>query len=117
MADTATTAAPPEKILINGEWVESVSGARFPVFDPSNEEPIAEVPDCDAQDVDRAVAAARAAFDGWSQTTAQERGRVLFRLAERVRQNFDVLAQLESRNCGKPIVEAEFDVNDVATCF
>ncbi len=117
MAYTATTAAASRKILINGEWVESASNACFPVLDPSTEETIAEVPDCNAQDVDRAVAAAKAAFESWSQTTAQERGRILFRLAERVRQNFDSLAQLESQNSGKPIVEAEFDVNDVATCF
>src|SRR5438094_1339343 len=47
----------------------------------------------------------------------QERGRVLFRLAEKIRQNAAQLAELEARNCGKPIVEAEFDINDVATCF
>src|SRR6184192_1228247 len=47
----------------------------------------------------------------------QERGRVLFRLAEKIRQNAAQLAELEARNCGKPIVEAEYDINDVATCF
>ena len=72
-----------------------------------------------AEDVNRAVAAAKAAFeDGpWASTTAQERGRVLFRLAEKIRQNASMLAELESRNTGKPIVEAEFDIADVATCF
>src|SRR4051812_49817275 len=49
--------------------------------------------------------------------TAQDRGRVLFRLAEKVRKEAAHLAELESRNGGKPIVEAEFDINDVATCF
>lgn len=117
MTQMATRAAAANRILINGEWVESVSQARFAVFDPSTEEPIGEVPDCDEADVDRAVRAAREAFETWSQTTAQERGRVLFRLADSVRQNFDALARLESQNSGKPIVEAEFDVNDVATCF
>ena len=60
-----------------------------------------------------------AAFDEgpWASSTAQERGRVLFRLAEKVRQNAAMLADLECRNTGKPIVEAEFDINDVATCF
>ncbi len=61
--------------------------------------------------------AAKEAFEGWSQTTAQERGRVLFRLAERIRKEAELLAQLESQNGGKPIVEAEFDIADVATCF
>ena len=62
---------------------------------------------------------AKAAFDSgaWPQTTAQERGRILFRLAERVRKEAPALAELEARNSGKPIVEAEYDINDVATCF
>ena len=114
---TATRTASTGRILINGEWVESVSGEKLPVFDPSTEAAITEVPDCNAQDVDRAVTAARTAFEAWAQTTAQDRGRVLFRLADCVRRNFDMLAELESRNSGKPIVEAEFDVTDVATCF
>jgi betaine-aldehyde dehydrogenase len=89
------------------------------VYDPSTEEVIAEVPDADEQDVNRAVEAARAAFESgaWPQTTAQERGRILFRLAERIRKESAALAELESRNSGKPIVEAEFDMADVATCF
>src|SRR5246127_140098 len=104
---------------INGEWVASKSSKTFPVYDPAAEEIIAQVPDANAQDVNRAVAAAKAAFeDGpWGSTTAQERGRVLFRLAEKIRQNLSALAELEARNCGKPIVEAEFDINDTATCF
>jgi betaine-aldehyde dehydrogenase len=105
--------------LINGEWVEPVGKGYFPVYDPSTEEVIAEAPDSGAEDIDRAVEAARAAFDDgpWAATTAQERGRVLLRLAERVRKEAATLAELETRNCGKPIVESEYDVNDVATCF
>ena len=107
------------RMHINGEWVEAAAGGYLPVYDPSTEDIIAEVPDAAAADVDRAVAAARAAFDSgpWPSTTAQERGRILFRLAERVRKEPATLAELESRNSGKPIVEAEFDINDVATCF
>src|SRR5262245_40932756 len=105
-------------MYINGAWVESVGKRYFPIYDPSTEDIIAEVCDGNGEDVDRAVEAAREAFEcGWSQTTAQERGRILFRLAERVRKESAMLAELESRNCGKPIVEAEFDVADVATCF
>jgi betaine-aldehyde dehydrogenase len=106
-------------IYINGEWAKSSSGKTFPVYDPASEEVIAQVPDCNAQDVDRAVAAARAAFDdgAWATTTPQERGRVLFRLSDKIRQNLATLAELECRNTGKPIVEAEYDINDVATCF
>src|SRR5579872_15453 len=106
------------QMLIDGEWVESASRKTFPVYDPSTEEVIAQVPDANKEDVDRAVAAARKAFEsGWGQTTSQERGRILFRLAERVRKESAVLAELESRNTGKPIVEAEYDIADVATCF
>jgi betaine-aldehyde dehydrogenase len=107
------------RMFISNEWVDAASGSFFPAHDPSTEEVIAEVPDAAAVDVDRAVAAARAAFDSgpWPATTAQERGRILFRLAERVRKEAAMLAELESRNSGKPIVEAEFDINDVATCF
>src|SRR5438034_244749 len=107
------------QMYVNGEWVESKSSKTFPVYDPATEEVIAQVPDSNADDVNRAVAAAKSAFeDGpWGSTTAQERGRVLFRLAEKIRQNAAQLAELEARNCGKPIVEAEYDINDVATCF
>ncbi len=107
------------QLFINGEWVDGNRGGYFPVYDPSTEDAIAEVPDGDAKDIDRAVRAARAAFDSgpWPQTTAQQRGRILFRLAERVRKEAAMLAELESRNCGKPIVEAEFDIADAATCF
>src|SRR6195256_988279 len=107
------------KNFVNGEWVASSSGETFPVYDPSTEEVIAQVPSSNATDVDRAVQAARAAFDSgpWGQTNAAERGRILFKLAEKIRQNTAMLAELESRNSGKPIVEAEFDIADVATCF
>ena len=107
------------KLFINGEWVDGKSTHTIPVYDPASEEVIAQVPDANAEDVNRAVLAAREAFENgpWATTTAQERGRVLFRLAEKIRQNAAMLAELEARNCGKPIVEAEFDIADVATCF
>jgi len=108
-----------EPMLINGELKDSASANRIPVYDPSTEEVIAEIPDATAADVDAAIAAARQAFDedGWPQTTAQERGRILFRIAEKLRAEAALLAELESRNSGKPIVEAEFDIVDAATCF
>jgi betaine-aldehyde dehydrogenase len=104
---------------VDGKFVPARSGRTFDVLDPSTERVIATVPDSGEADVDAAVAAARRAFDEgpWGKTTAQERGRVLFRLAEKVRANAATLAELESRNNGKPIVESEFDVADVATCL
>ena len=107
------------RMYVNGERVESRTGAWLPVFDPSTEEIIAEVPEADAADVDYAVQAAVATFESgaWPQTTAQDRGRLLYKFAERLRANAPALAELECRNTGKPIVEAEYDINDAATCF
>src|ERR1700733_5099692 len=119
MPGGVTTDVKTYSMFINGEWVASKSAKMFPVYDPSTEEVIAQVPEANADDVNCAVAAAKAAFEEgpWATSTAQERGRVLFRLAEKVRQNLAMLADLECRNSGKPIVEAEFDITDVATCF
>jgi len=106
-------------LLVDGEWVQARSGRTFEVRDPATGEVIAHCADAGAADVDDAVRAARRAFDegGWREVTAQERGRILFRLAQKVRDDLPRLAELETRNCGKPIVESEFDIADVATCF
>jgi len=119
MSSSATAGIRSYPNYINGKWESSASGKTFPVYDPSTEEVIAQVAASEAADVDRAVKAARAAFDSgpWAQTTAQDRGRILFKLAEKIRQNAAALAELECRNSGKPIVEAEYDIADVATCF
>src|SRR5438874_13242511 len=87
------------QMYVNGEWVESKSSKTFPVYDPATEEVIAQVPDSNADDVDSAVAATMSAFeDGtWGWTTAQERGRVLFRLADEVWQTATYLGELEAR--------------------
>src|SRR5687767_3623396 len=106
------------QMYVDGEWVNAGSGRSFDVMNPATGEAMARVPDAAAPDVDRAVRAARRAFDeGWREVTAQERGRVLFRLAEAVRKDAKRLAELETLNSGKPLVESEYDVNDVATCF
>jgi len=106
-------------MYIHGEFTASAGNGWFPVYDPSTEEIIAEVPDGNAVDIDKAAKAARGAFDSgaWPQTTGQERGRLLFRLAERIRKDASSLAELEARNSGKPIVEAEYDIADAANCF
>jgi betaine-aldehyde dehydrogenase len=107
------------QLYINGEYVAAKSSATIDVIDPSTTEVIATTPDATAADVDAAVRAARQAFDEgpWKDATAQDRGRVLFKLAQIVRDRADELAEIETRNSGKPIVESEFDMADVATCF
>jgi betaine-aldehyde dehydrogenase len=108
----------PYRMLIDGEWVAAASGRTLEVMDPATGTAMATVPDAQAEDVDRAVKAARRAFEeGWRDVTAQERGRILFRLAERVRARTKELAELETLNSGKPLAESEFDIADVATCF
>ncbi|HXI27167.1 MAG TPA: aldehyde dehydrogenase family protein [Vicinamibacterales bacterium] len=107
------------QLYIDGEFVPAETSSTIDVVDPATADVIGTVPDAGAADVARAVRAARGAFDDgpWKDTTAQDRGRILFKIAEAVRQRADALAELETRNTGKPIVEAEFDVADVATCF
>jgi betaine-aldehyde dehydrogenase len=106
------------QMYIDGQWVDAASGRAFDAMNPATGEVLTRVPDAGAADVDKAVGAARRAFDGgWRDVTAQERGRVLFRLAEAVRKQAKRLAELETLNSGKPLVESEYDVNDVATCF
>src|SRR5467141_2763305 len=119
MSSSVKTVVRAYQNYINGQWVKSSSGEMFPVYDPSTEEVIAHVASGAAADVDLAVKAARAAFDSgpWPQTSAAERGRLLYKLAEKIRANAAQLAELECRNSGKPIVEAEYDIADAATCF
>jgi len=109
---------PTHRNLVGGEWTPPLSGRHFDVVDPATAEAIARVPDSSEGDVDAAVKAARRAFEqGWRDVTAQERGRILFRLAEKVRAEAASLAELETRNNGKPRAESELDIADVATCF
>ena len=89
-------------LFIGGEWVESSSGETYRSIDPAVGEPWAEIARGDARDVDRAVAAARAALEGpWSKMTASRRGALITRLAELMAENVDSLAELESRDNGK----------------
>ncbi len=107
------------KMHIDGKWVDAKSGKRMNVINPATEEVIATVPEGDAMDAELAIRAARKAFDfgEWPSLTHQARGRLLFKLAQLVRENKPRLAKLESMNNGKPLTESEFDVDDVATCF
>ena len=97
--------------LIGGEQVSSRSGATFETIDPATAKPLAALALGDAEDVDRAVAAARAAQPRWAEADPYERGRILHRLAELVEGAAEELAELESRDVGKPRAEAKRDVS------
>jgi 1-pyrroline dehydrogenase len=91
------------KNLIGGEWVDSAGGGTMEVLNPATGEAIAEVPSATAEDVDRAVQAAKQALPDWLETTPGERSELLLKLADKVEQHADELAELESRNVGKPL--------------
>ncbi|OMO81518.1 hypothetical protein CCACVL1_12377 [Corchorus capsularis] len=90
--------------LINGQFVDAASGKTFPTYDPRNGEVIAQVAEGDEEDINRAVAAARKAFDEgpWPRMTAYERCKILLRFADLVEKNSKEIAALESWNSGKP---------------
>jgi betaine-aldehyde dehydrogenase len=88
--------------FIDGEFVDPVEGATEEVLNPATAEAIAEAPLSTAEDVGRAVDAARRAFDGWAETTPGERSLALLRLADRIEEHADQLADLETANAGKP---------------
>ena len=96
------------KLLIDGQWRDSVSGKTFETINPATEEVITEVAEGDAADIDLAVKAARRAFDSgpWRKMDARDRGRLINRLADLVEENIDELAELETLDNGKPLAEA-----------
>ena len=98
---TTTTAY---KTFIGGEFVDSASGGTMEVINPATGGAIAEVPRCGAEDVDRAVEAAKAALPAWLDATPKERSELLHRLADVLEANGEELAQLESVNVGKPLL-------------
>ncbi len=89
--------------FIDGEFVDPADGQTEPVLNPANGQTIAHAPLSSAEDVDRAVAAARRAFDGWSTTTPGERALALLRLADAIEEHADEISEVESDNAGKPI--------------
>jgi phenylacetaldehyde dehydrogenase len=93
------------RLLINGEWVEAASGETFETINPATEEVLAEVAHGQAEDINRAVKAARAAFDDdspWRRMNASDRGRMIWKISELIEENADELAMLESLDNGKP---------------
>lgn len=97
--------------FINGQWVAASTGQTLPVIDPSTGEVFDTLARGDAADIDKAVAAARAAMSGpWSELTATDRGRILMKMSALMLERVDSLALLESRDTGKPISQARNDI-------
>jgi phenylacetaldehyde dehydrogenase len=97
--------AQKRKMLINGKWVDAASGKTFPTYNPATGEVLANVAEGDREDIDRAVKAARAAFETgpWSKISPSERGRMMWRLADLIERHTEEFAQLESLDNGKPL--------------
>ncbi len=119
-AKESRVAVSATKLLINNRWVPSESGKTFATVNPSTGEEICQIAEADAADVDKAVNAARRAFEhgAWRKIPASERGRLLHRLADLIEKNADELAALESLDNGKPVSIAKaVDVAATVGCF
>jgi phenylacetaldehyde dehydrogenase len=104
--DTATQfISKKHRILINGKWVESASGKTFPSYNPATGEVLAQVAEGDREDINRAVSAARTAFESgpWSKMTPSQRGRLIWKLADLIEENLEQFAEIESLDNGKPL--------------
>jgi len=105
------------RLFINGEFI-SGEGADQVILDPATGEVLTSVSEASLEQINRAVAAATAAFDSWSGTTPADRSGMLLKLADRIEENVAELARLESLNCGKPYPLAlEDELPAVADCF
>lgn len=93
------------RMLINGKWVEAASGKTFPTYDPSTGEVLSNIAEGDREDINRAVTAARAAFETgpWAKMSPSERGRLIWKLGDLIEKNTEEFAQLESLDNGKPL--------------
>lgn len=106
-------------MYINGEWTTASDGGSRELTNPANGEVYAKVAEGTAQDAERAIAAARDAFDNgpWRDSLALDRAKLLFQLAEKIDENTTELSRIETLNNGKPLRETEYDMVDAANCF
>src|SRR6478609_5500801 len=97
--------AAPRKLFIDGQWTEAASGKTFETPNPATGETLANVAEGDAEDINRAVSAARKAFDSgpWSRMTPSDRGRLIWKIGDLILEHAEELAQLESLDNGKPV--------------
>ena len=106
--DVEAFVATPRQLFINGQWADAASGKTFETPNPATGETLARVAEGGAEDIDRAVRAARKAFDDgpWSRMTPSERGRIIWRIGDLILEHAEELAQLESLDNGKPYAVA-----------
>jgi aminobutyraldehyde dehydrogenase len=109
-----SVAVSQHKNYIGGEWVDSAAGETMEVLNPATGETIAEVPASTEEDANRAVEAAKAALPEWLDSTPRERAEILLKLADVIEENAEELAQLESKNVGKPIAAARDEPSEMA---
>jgi 1-pyrroline dehydrogenase len=96
--------------FVGGEWVDAIEGGTAEIINPATGETIAEVPNGTEADVDRAVEAAKAALPEWLETTPGERAEMLLELADAIEEHAGELADVESRNVGKPARHSKFEL-------
>lgn len=116
---TVTTQVLELKNYINGEWRTASNPDTNEVFNPANGELIARAPRATKEETEEAIQVAKQAFESgvWSDLSAQERAKFLFKIADKIEEMYDELVELEVRDNGKTKGEAGFDVADAATCF
>ncbi|MBI2921652.1 MAG: aldehyde dehydrogenase family protein [Planctomycetes bacterium] len=107
------------KLLINGQWTDAKSGKTFAAWNPATQEQIGTVAEAGPEDLDAAVAAARAALEGpWGKMSAADRGRLIWKAGELMLAKLDEISKLETANQGKPIFESsKIDVPWSAGCY
>ncbi|XP_054820592.1 aminoaldehyde dehydrogenase 2, peroxisomal [Prosopis cineraria] len=113
---------PNRLLFIDGEWKEPILKKQIPIINPTTEEKIGDIPAATSEDVELAVVAARRALtrnkgSDWSTASGSIRARYLRAIADKVKDRKSELAKLEAMDCGKPLEEAAWDIDDVAGCF
>src|SRR5262245_8736619 len=110
----------PGRLYIGGQWVDAAAGGAFPTINPATEEILTRVAEGRAEDIDRAVAASRKAFDDgpWSKMSGAERGRILWKIGDLLEARVAEIAEIETLDSGKTITESSrVDVPMAADCF
>ncbi|WP_082232259.1 betaine-aldehyde dehydrogenase [Halobacillus massiliensis] len=108
-----------QRMFINGEWVDAISKNTRTIINPYNQEIVAEAAEGDERDTKKAIEAARKAFDqgDWAETPAKERGEIVLKIAQLIRENNEELARLETFDTGKTLEESRADMDDIANVF